>query len=681
MPATLLPNAETQFIDGNGKPLCGGSVYFYVPNTTTFKNTWQDAAQTILNTNPIILDGAGRAVIWGSGTYRQVVYDQNGNLVWDQITQGVSANLIGDFTDNIYQSTNGGFVPGTTTQLTLVSGPGSSANMWVFFDSAYQTPDTYTVSTNVVTFNAPIPVGVQEVVIKVGTTVAIGVPASGSVTDASVATGSALYNRINHLWDVTDPQFGAKGDGVTDDSAAINKALQLAANFGGEVYFPQTKTFLINSPLVCSTTVPLTPVLGTNYQLYFSDMRTVTIRSPGRSTIIAGASMTNMLNITFGSGNIAPYFCEIDGLVFNGNNLASNGLITNFSTKAHFARLSFVGMNGGYGLSNNGYGVAEYLYNTFATKIGISVQRGGDTVIEHNDFYAPMNSNGHIGIEMQGFSGNTHIHKNTFTADATSINEIPINLDANIPSQSGQEIRDVTIRDNEISGYDLPISGTAGSNNLYNCIVSGNHKTAFGTKVSAAFMSLTGPGQFIISDNIFGNAAYPTLTGNVLSFANASRMTICGNKFTNLQNTPIVFTNVVQSKVYDNEFYDVSKVGAGNATIFLGSTCTSNEFYRNTYNQSSASYGQIGIQEGFGADFNTATSETFIGVSNPYMIGGGSSHMVQTGYGTAAPGSGTHNAGDIVWNTGLSNSAGVPIGFVCVTSGTPGTWRSFGVTV
>jgi hypothetical protein len=91
MTATLLPNGKQQFIDANGSPLVGGSVTFYIPNTSTLKNTWQDAGQTILNTNPVILDSRGQAVIYGSGQYRQLVKDASGNTIWDQLTQDVYA--------------------------------------------------------------------------------------------------------------------------------------------------------------------------------------------------------------------------------------------------------------------------------------------------------------------------------------------------------------------------------------------------------------------------------------------------------------------------------------------------------------------------------------------------------------------------------------------------------------
>lgn len=92
MTASLLPPAEVQFCDANGAPLALGHVYFYVPNTLTPKDTYQDQNLQVLNTNPIALDTAGRAIIWGTGTYRQVVKDSLGNTIWDQITSVPDSN-------------------------------------------------------------------------------------------------------------------------------------------------------------------------------------------------------------------------------------------------------------------------------------------------------------------------------------------------------------------------------------------------------------------------------------------------------------------------------------------------------------------------------------------------------------------------------------------------------------
>jgi hypothetical protein len=84
--AQQLPNSRQVFFDTNGNPLSGGTVTFYVPGTTTPKNTWSDAAETVLNPNPLTLDAAGRATIYGNGSYRQIVKDSLGNTIWDAVT-------------------------------------------------------------------------------------------------------------------------------------------------------------------------------------------------------------------------------------------------------------------------------------------------------------------------------------------------------------------------------------------------------------------------------------------------------------------------------------------------------------------------------------------------------------------------------------------------------------------
>lgn len=677
MTATLLPNAKAQFIDGNGKPLAGGTVYFYIPNTSTPKATYQDSAQTILNPQPIVLDANGQAIIWGNGTYRQVVYDQFGNLIWDQITEDTTGGLIGDFIDQTFVS-GVDFTPGTTTQLTLSSNFGSVDNIWVFFDAAYQGDDQLSLLGTTLTFGSPIPVGVQKVYVKGGTTIAVGTPSDGTVTDSKVASGSALMNRLTHIYDPMDPKYGCKFDGVTDDAAGLNAVLQDAANSGGVILFPLTGTALIKSPLICTPTVQLAPAL-TGSALYMSDMRTVTLWSPGRCTIKAGATMTTMLNFTFNSAlsDIGPYFTKVDGLVFDGNSMATNGTIANFVTKMQFTRCTYANM-AGVGHINDGYGAAEYLYNTYITQIGIQVQRGGDLLIDHCDFYAPPNSNGHLGIDLQGFSGNSHIHSCVFTADATSTNETPVYMDGTIPSQAGEEVRDVTIEFCEISGYDLAITGVASTNNVYNCIIRDNHKTAFGTKISGAFLSLIGANGFIVDSNIIGNPAYPVLTGNPISLTNCSVMSIRGNKFVNLHDTPIVFSGVTESTIKDNDFINYGQGSAGNVAIFLGGVTTQVVMSGNTYNQGNAAFGQLGVAEHTGCDQNLAHDEHFVGVTQPYLVVGPNSVLQRKEY-ASAPGSitGFFNSGDLVLNPAPTAAKNIT-SWICISGGNPAGFSANG---
>lgn len=139
--ASLLPNGEQTFLDSNGAPLASGSVYFYVPSTSTPKDTWQDSGQNTLNTNPVLLDSAGRAIIYGSGTYRQVVKDVLGNTIWDQLTADPSG------TTSSWGGTSGG-----TANAQTVSGGGFSASsgqvIWFLVGNTNTASTTLQVGTS-----------------------------------------------------------------------------------------------------------------------------------------------------------------------------------------------------------------------------------------------------------------------------------------------------------------------------------------------------------------------------------------------------------------------------------------------------------------------------------------------------------------------------------------------------
>ena len=97
MAAELFVNPKFQFFDLKGAPLANGKVFLYEPGTTTKKDTWQEAAKSNLNTNPVILDSRGEADIWFDGTYKIIVSSSEDSdppqaPIWevDQISRSVS---------------------------------------------------------------------------------------------------------------------------------------------------------------------------------------------------------------------------------------------------------------------------------------------------------------------------------------------------------------------------------------------------------------------------------------------------------------------------------------------------------------------------------------------------------------------------------------------------------------
>lgn len=79
--AIITDGVKTKFTDDNGLPLIGGQVFSYVEGTSTPKDTYQDRAFTIPNTNPIILDDVGSCQMYLKGGYRLRVLTADGVLV------------------------------------------------------------------------------------------------------------------------------------------------------------------------------------------------------------------------------------------------------------------------------------------------------------------------------------------------------------------------------------------------------------------------------------------------------------------------------------------------------------------------------------------------------------------------------------------------------------------------
>ncbi|AKA60329.1 hypothetical protein P26218_26 [Rhodoferax phage P26218] len=91
--ATLLPEGKQSFNNSAGAPLVGGKVYTYDAGTNTPRTTYSDAAATVPNTNPVVLDARGEATIFWAGAYKVILKDAADVTIWtvDNIT---SADIV-----------------------------------------------------------------------------------------------------------------------------------------------------------------------------------------------------------------------------------------------------------------------------------------------------------------------------------------------------------------------------------------------------------------------------------------------------------------------------------------------------------------------------------------------------------------------------------------------------------
>jgi hypothetical protein len=148
MSVTLSPlaGAGWQFFTNDGAVLSGGLLYTYAAGTTTPATTYTSSTGATANSNPIVLDSAGRVPyeIWltDNVSYKFVLRDSVGSLIgtYDNIF-GIGASGVVNYTGN-----------GSTAQYTV-----SRSVIGVYINGVYQNKNTYSISGGILTFSQAPP--------------------------------------------------------------------------------------------------------------------------------------------------------------------------------------------------------------------------------------------------------------------------------------------------------------------------------------------------------------------------------------------------------------------------------------------------------------------------------------------------------------------------------------------
>ena len=434
--------------------------------------------------------------------------------------------------------------------------------------------------------------------------------------------------------------FGAVGDGVTDDYQAIRNALDSLPPLGGTVWFPATET-------------------GGIYYL----SQGLIINRPVR--MIGQVISSNIVN-AFYSGTVLKFAASTTGIIFNSYNSVGGEFAygSNYSVMEHIAVASAGGTGAFDGILIRGPGIKiknVWCFSFPRNGIRIRAEIGGGGDFEGNanlwqitDLYCALN--GSDGLYVEGRDANA--------GSAINVN-CSINGGYGIYDNSflGNTYVGCHVDNNTLGAYKT--TGSVAANVFIGCYAEPTQ----GIKSISSLISPTVViGGVMAADDAVsaGSTAFVLGAGNSyrkpLRQFNSSGATLVTSALGENDTSLTAFTwgcSPEAENAWKLKFDNPSKA-------WKIQYANSTEFEPVRYiNSTAALYTVKGLtgpvfQNGYGVR-NLADT---VGAAKVRLLD------------TAAPTSGTYEVGDIVYNS--APVAGGTIGFVCTTAGTPGTWKTFG---
>lgn len=728
---SMLAGAGAQFLDNNGNPLSGGKIYTYQAGTTTPLTTYTTNSGTIAHTNPIVLDAAGRV--------------PNGGEIW--LTLGIGYKFVVKTSTEVLIATYDN-IPSSAQP------PAANDADSIMYEQGY----TVTAGNFVI--------GKMYRIATLGTTDFTLIGAINNVigthfiaTGVGTGTGTAelsqtVENKLRETVSVKD--FGAVGDGVTDDTAAIQAAIdyvesQIVRYFfsmqARTIHFPDgqyrtTGQLLVKFPLefvgdgysasvIKLDTGVLAPVfridgyepsgsgatLIQNVAVRFSHLG---IRGSGWNNNVSGFTTANHgIHLESSSGFFAQYL-----EVYNCNIRECSGAairsVTSQSLRVINSVIQFscIGINltGQYNteftidtniIRQNGRGIVvsppsgvffasgRVLNNLIESNllgpglefgaaerqaVGLWLTRCQQIVVDNNYFEGHLNDIYLDTVSQSIFINNNH--------QSNSLNQLYNWLRTN-PNQ---------LMTRQMAAYYVVgtcVGNIIERNFVYKPVKPSNiTDTQWGTSVWGSeyehFPALAGFNSLInniwigpsggVEDVTFAPAAGSGIT-NYESISNIQFGGTTPNG--RLNRNQQVYTGAYRHALETTQVTQLFKIARGENFSPGRIRLMANRTQATKFDVEYAKCDSEGVQDPAYTAVQIARvveDQSVVGWGFPKASGfymeDQANRFVAIRMDTAAPSTGTWKVGDQVWNQ--TPTAGGNIGWVCVTAGTPGTWKTFG---